>query len=299
VEVTISLDTATVMIGDHIQLSVDLSAPPGTRIEQIDYSLWEEEGPLELLDLGPLNTIQEAPRLLQQQEARYITFDSGYHRLPPLAVVYRSESDGPLDTVYSGDLGLQVFTLPVQEEADIRDNKDIIEEPFHWLDAWPLYVLLATAVLLFLFWRWWRNRQRTEVVVPPPPPPPPHVTALQKLAALAEAKAWESGAIKAFQSDLTHILREYLDERFSLTTLEATTPETLAQLRKIDFAAEHYNEVKRILEQADLVKFAKAIPALAVHPKALTAVRKLVEATREEPSLTEPDLPNEGTAADS
>ncbi|RMF03122.1 MAG: hypothetical protein D6772_02555, partial [Bacteroidetes bacterium] len=234
VQVSVSLDTATVMIGDHIKLTVDIAAPPGTRIEQIDYSRWEKEGPLELLDLSPLNTIAEQPRLLQQQEARYITFDTGYHRLPPLAVVYRTGVDGSLDTVYSTDLGLQVFTLAVQGESEIRDNKDIIEEPFHWTDAWPLYIVVVLILLGLLFWQAWRRRKmrQEELKAPPPPPLPPHVIALNKLDALAADKAWERGQIKAFQSDLTHLLREYLDARYGLKTLEATTAESLQQLRQ-------------------------------------------------------------------
>lgn len=296
VSVSTNLDTAAILIGDHLKLSVNIAAPPGTSIQEIAYGKWEEDSAVELLDMGQLNTVAEQPQLIQHQELLLTSFDSGYHVLAPLAVIY--EHNGQRDTAYSDDLGLTVMTIPVQVDTDIRDNKDIIEEPYNWRDAMP-YAIGALVALLIIGLIWWlAGRQPKIEVAPPPPPIPAHETALEKLDTLAAAALWEKGEIKTFQYELTYVLREYLDDRYTLSTLEATTPETMDQLRGTTLTEEQQTSLKAILDQADMVKFAKAIPPIDVHPRALEVVRTLVEQTKVLPVIqTETEAPDENTEA--
>jgi hypothetical protein len=286
VSVRVSLDTASIMIGDQLGLNVQIAAPTGTRIQQIQFGEWEKAGKVEIMDLGPLSTIAETPELLQQQRVLFTTFDSGYHRLPPLQVIY--ELNGIVDTARSGNLGLRVFTLPVTEDTPILANKDIVTEPLNLRDLLPYGLGILAVVLLGLGWWKWSGRKPKKATSPPPPPVPAHVLALEKLTALEQAASWQHGEAKAFQSELTYILREYLENRYQVHALEATTPEILVQLRTIAAVPDHTAEIKSILETADLVKFAKAVPPLEVHPRALAAVRDFVMATQALPVEEEP-----------
>ncbi len=58
-------------------------------------------------------------------------------------------------------------------------------------------------------------------------PDPAHVIALRDLERLMSEKLWEKGEIKAYYTRLTEILRQYLENRFSVYSLEMTTDETL------------------------------------------------------------------------
>lgn len=284
--VQVKFDNAHILIGDHIQLTVDIAAAPGTAIEAIGYAQWAE-GKVDVLEEGPLNTIVEAPQLLMQQQIRLTSFDTGYHRMPPLEVIY--SLNGVRDTARSSNLGLTVATVPVEEEAELRDNKDIIAEPFGVLDALPY--LLAALLVGFVIWYVLRRRARTHAVPAalPSPPAPPHVIALEKLDALAAAAAWERGDIKVFQTELTYVLREYLEARFNINALEATTPEIMRDVQRTPLATDHADALKEVLDTADRVKFAKAVPPVAVHPAALAAVRAFVVATAAVPAPADND----------
>lgn len=288
VSVRVSLDTATIMIGDQLGLNVQIAAPTGTRIQQIQFGEWEKAGKVEIVDIGPLTTVAETPELLQQQRVLFTTFDSGYHRLPSLAVIY--ELNGVTDTARSGNLGLRVFTLPVTEDTPILANKDIVTEPINFRDLLPYGVGILAALLLGLGWWKWSGRTAKKAAVLPPPPVPAHVLALEKLAVLEQVASWQHGETKAFQSELTYILREYLENRYQVPALEATTPEILVQLRTIAVESDYATAIKDILETADLVKFAKAVPPLEVHPRALVAVRDFVTATQAQPEEEAPAI---------
>lgn len=278
VRLNINLDKNAIMIGDHLGLTINIAASPGISVQNIAYGDWADEGKLELLDIGELNTVAESPELILQQELLLTTFDTGYLRLPPLMLTY--EMDGISDTIYSSNLSLLVNSMKVQDEAPITENKDIIKEKLNWRDILP-YVLALVAIVLAGLFFWRRSTQKTPTVAAPPPPPPPaHETALNKLSVLEKQAIWEQGKIKQFQSELTYVLREYLENRYDIQALEATTPEITQQIKKIALASTTQQQLKSILDTADMVKFAKAQPPLTVHPEALSSVKAFVLETR-------------------
>jgi hypothetical protein len=63
---------------------------------------------------------------------------------------------------------------------------------------------------------------------------------------------------------LTEILRLYLENRFSVNSLELTTDETLTMLLHSGFKkGKDFELLKNILEEADMVKFAKYNPEVS------------------------------------
>lgn len=292
VNVNMDLDSTVIFIGDHLGLTINIAAPPNAAIKNINYGQWADAGKVELLDMGDLNTIATEPELLLQQRLVFTTFDSGYHRLPSLEVIY--ELNGIQDTARSSNLGLTVATIPVQEDADIMANKDIIKEQINLLDFLPFVLgLLVIAIIIGFIWRASAVRKRKAMPpAPPPPPVPAHIIALKKLDELEAAATWKTGDIKGFQSDLTYILREYLENRYDLQALEATSPEIVKDLQHLKLDED--GALRAVLNTADMVKFAKAIPAEAVHAQSLTQVRNFVTTTKYTPAA--PGLGNEQLA---
>lgn len=284
--VDIGLDSTTLLIGDQLGVSINLAIPAGSEVETINYGKWAEAGKVELLDIGELNTVSEGPPVLLHQRLLLTTFDSGYHYFPPLEVIYTR--NGVRDTARSADLAMTVATIPVPREATIRDNKDIIEERINWLDLLPFAVGAVLVVMLILFlWRL-AGRAPARKKTPPPPPKPAHLIALEQLDKLEAEAIWQKGEIKAFQSELTHILRAYLEGRFSMQALEATTAEIRQAMKEQGLDVE--GTIHAVLSTADMVKFAKAKPGDEVHPAALQTVREFVLATRQpEPAPEESD----------
>jgi len=212
------------------------------------------------------------------------SFDSGFWAIPPFAFV----QDG--DTVGTEPLLLTVETVPVDTAAGFRDIKDIAELPFSWRywwkQNWP-YVAGAAgliAVLAFVVWRLRNRPVRTDVPEPVTPPLPLHERVLQALDDLERRRLWQDGQVKEHHSELTDILRGYIEERYGVPALERTTDELLGELRVSPMTRDAQESLGNLLRLADLVKFAKYTALPAENEQALRTARELVVRTRPQPS---------------
>ncbi|MGK0333622.1 MAG: hypothetical protein ACI974_000438, partial [Paraglaciecola sp.] len=156
--------------------------------------------------------------------------------------------------------------------------KPIIEEPLNLLDFWWLFLLLIVAGLGYLLYVIQKRRQAD--APPPPPPPPAYIVALDALKELEGKELWQQSQTKEYYSELTHILREYLEGRFDVQALEMTTRQITDKLSKRnDFDKVQAKELGNLLEISDLVKFAKARPAVELHAEGMDRVRAFVKET--------------------
>jgi len=63
--------------------------------------------------------------------------------------------------------------------------------------------------------------------------------------------------VKEYYTSLSHIIREYLEFAFFVKTLEMTTEEIERFSGNFPFASATKDEWKKVLKQADMVKYAK------------------------------------------
>jgi len=129
------------------------------------------------------------------------------------------------------------------------------------------------------------NKPVEEVYVAPPKA---HEVALEKLQLLRAKELWQQGKIKEYQSELTYIVREYLEERFEIQALESTTVEIVQELEQKDITEEHKTELTDMFRMADMVKFAKATPPVEVQSTLLNKAIQFVEKTKQE-VIVEPE----------
>ena len=116
------------------------------------------------------------------------------------------------------------------------------------------------------------------------PPEKAHEKALRLLKELEARQLWQSGRIKEYYSELSDIVRIYLEERFSIPAMEQTTDELLALLKKQNDSRTELRkarpELKLILRTADLAKFAKANPLPDEHSACMAAALQMVQLTQ-------------------
>jgi len=77
---------------------------------------------------------------------------------------------------------------------------------------------------------------------------------------LKNKKLWENGKVKLYHSELTYIVRMFLEKRFGLLALEMTSGEILKAVEPHLKGEDMTDSLKVIFELADLVKFAKFSP---------------------------------------
>jgi uncharacterized BrkB/YihY/UPF0761 family membrane protein len=165
---------------------------------------------------------------------------------------------------------LSVEATPAPEDlADMADIKEIIREPARWTDYLFWWYWLVAAVLLLVAARFLsRLLHRRQAMRARTLQAPPGDLARRRLERLEQQQLWQKGAYAAYYAELSHILREFLELRYGILALESVTEQILAQLAQTDFPKEALPEIEHFLRQAELAKFAKAVPAAGFHEQA-------------------------------
>ena len=109
----------------------------------------------------------------------------------------------------------------------------------------------------------------------------------EALTRLHSARLLEAGKHEEYYVRLSSIVRSYLESRFQLRAPEMTTEEFLqAAQRNPLVGASHRSSLSHFLGEADLVKFARYVPARDDAEGAYAAARQFVESTRPEPEVS-------------
>jgi hypothetical protein len=189
-------------------------------------------------------------------------FDSGVYTIPKQKIIIGKKA------FYTDSLKVWVNPVIVDTtKQKLFDIKPIRDVPKSRSKIWAylaffLLTLMAIAGLIFLFI--WRKKPLTDAEKTAALPP--YERARLALEKLNEDHYFQNENIKLFYSNLTLILRQYLDEKVYDQSLESTTDElvfrlkTLQAANQINLSENTLRNIETILKRADLVKFAKSKP---------------------------------------
>lgn len=266
VSVSAVLDSTLMIIGGQMNLTLTVTQPDDFAVE---FPLLVDTitKNVEIVEAAKPDTTIQNNMLNITQIVRITSFDSGLHYIPPIVFEYKKgELTGQQET---NSLALMVVNPfeSVDPQKGIFDIKQPINTPFtlaellkylHWVVAFMLF-----SALLVLGIHWWLKKRNPirDLLFKEKPKEPAHVIALRALERIKSEKLWQKGQVKLFYSQLTDTLRVYMEERFSFPAMEQTTPEILKSLKTVDLADDKLlPKVQKILETADLAKFAKYEP---------------------------------------
>ena len=282
-QVNLSVDRTEIIIGDQLNATITIDAAREPLWLNRD-AVWPDSIPGIEIVSGPetktTGTTLSATWTLA-------CFDTGYVMLPAVGLVFGS--GGNRDTVWTQHIPIKVSPV-APDSMGLADIKDIYHHPFNpaYYIRYIPYLLIALA-LTALYWYWWKRRKRTVVETEVEIVLLPHEWAFKALDQLAEQKLWQCGEIKAHYSQLTGILREYLERRFGIHAMEQTSNEILAQLKGIQLSPTLISDTSDLLSAADLIKFAKADPGMDMHAATTERVRRFVRETIPAPVQHETD----------
>jgi len=270
-----ALDSTDLLIGDQVQLRVQVKHSADIQVNDLDVSVLENAEGFEVNQVSAWDTLGTG---LLQKNIIIQSFDSGYHFIPPIPVQYNR--NGESQKVTTRQLAFSVNTI-ARDSLELAPIKPIEEEARKLEDyIWLIAGILAIALIIGVV-RYFMKRKEGEITtIVPEIKLPAHELALQQLAALKAEKLWQSGEVKAYHSRLTRIIREYLENRYSIQALEMTTHQILDQLASLDFDASWRDRLQEMLQAADLVKFAKATPAVEFHERMMEYAEQFVEETK-------------------
>lgn len=258
--VSATLDSTTLFIGDQTDLHLRAIGEVG---EQVTMPVLDKEliPGVEIVDRTIVDTISLKDGRVQYDQYLTVTsFEDSLFYIAPLPFVSGD------DTVWSDGLTLNVvqpFEMDTTDMA-ITDIKGVYKAPIWWwgIFRWVLLAVLLAGVgvagyyLITYLQRRKLEEAGNEVVTEPLRPA--EEVALEKLDAIKEKKIWQQGQVKEYYTQLTDVVREYIARRFEVSSVEQTSDETLRDIRPLlSERKDLYDQLRKMLTLADLVKFAK------------------------------------------
>ena len=258
--VSATLDSTTLFIGDQTDLHLRATGEVG---EQVTMPMLDKEliPGVEIVDRTIVDTLTlKDGRVQYDQYLTLTSFEDSLFYIAPLPFVSGD------DTVWSEGLTLNVvqpFEMDTTDMA-ITDIKGVYKAPIWWwgIFRWVLLALLLAGVgvagyyLITYLQSRKREEEGNEVVTEPLRPA--EEVALEKLDAIKEKKIWQQGQVKEYHTQLTDVVREYIARRFEVSSVEQTSDETLRDIRPLlNERKDLYDQLRKMLTLADLVKFAK------------------------------------------
>ncbi|MFO0680839.1 MAG: hypothetical protein U0234_02255 [Sandaracinus sp.] len=247
------------MTGDIVTAIVTVTLPEGDDVGVPH----QEFGDLELHDQRHTDSL-DGDRRTYVFELDFLMLEPGDHELPPIRLRIVT-ADGAVGTAHTESRMIHVGSLIANEpDAQARPASQpvpVMQDDYTLAYVFGALGLLALGALIaWLVIRWW---QRQPKALPPPPPPrPAWELALEKIEGLKKRlpTALAEGKQVEVVDGVSDALREYLGARFDFNGLESTTDEVIARVRHQRLGPIALEEIVALLGDADLVKFAKAVP---------------------------------------
>jgi hypothetical protein len=251
--VKVQIETSNIRIGEQFNLKISVN-----EIENVILPKLQLKG-LEVIDSAKLDTLRNM--LIQ----KYIItgFDSGSFYIPQQQVYVKNQA------YLTDSLLINVATIAI-DTTKIKKYpiKSIKKEPYVF-DDFKIYIYLLIAALIIIgFWVYWFviRKRKMEEETPTYIALPPYDEAIFKLNELDDKLLWQNNKIKEYYSELTDIIRGYIERQLKVPALEKTSDEILEMLENfhnadsLDTDKETIKKLRNLLREADLVKFAKSKP---------------------------------------
>ncbi|MDC7994876.1 LPXTG cell wall anchor domain-containing protein [Altibacter sp. HG106] len=253
-QVESSVDTTLIRIGEEIQYTIEVSA------DTTDLVLFPEGqsfAPLETIESYKTDTLRQDARYRLVKKYGLTQFDSGAYTIPSQRV-FINDIAYPTDSVAVEVRDVAVDTTQ-QKMFTIKPAVEVKNPPIDW-KKWLLWIGLVALILggiAYLFYRKKKKEAEKEVVLEP------YEEAMVSLHSLDQSNWLKEGNSKTYYSQLTEIVKRYLDREVDDRAQESTTDELIFRLQmhkdagELDLDTATLKKLDAVLKRADLVKFAK------------------------------------------
>ncbi len=258
-QVTSSIDSTSIKIGEQIIYKIEVETDT---VNPVIFPEGQTFMPLEMIESYQPDTTKYDAKYKLIKKYGLTQFDSGKYVIPKQKIIIGGK------TFATDSMLVEVNDIVVdttkQKLYDVKPMIDVKKPSSNWW-LWVLLTIALVATIGFLvYWFVWRKKPLTEEEKIAQLPP--YDRAKLALKQLDETKYLERAEIKEYYSELTFIIRKYLDEKVYDKALESTTDQLIDRLNllqegnQIELSKDDIKNIEAILKRADLVKFAKSAP---------------------------------------
>ena len=261
-------------LAETFRLRLELTCPSEYTVRPDTSSF--SNGTFEVLQIKKLSSGTEGALKTEVFDLDVSAFAIGISTFP--ATTWLLSAGTELKEARSPAVPLEILPLfDTKKEPDgIRD----IQPPFKFIPWLGLLAGLAAAALAARYiYRQYKNRPGLAgggYTASAADLRSPYEKALAALAELCASKTWEEGKVKEFYSRLSDIFRTYLDAQFRIKAELMTTNDITRELRGTGADIKTVIKTREMLENADLVKFAKFKPGEKERDAAVGALKDLL-----------------------
>lgn len=257
-KVETSIDTTKNKIGAQFNLTLRTNVDT---LSQVTFPGGTTFGAMEVIRNYKVDTVKKDNRYELIKKYGLANFDSGSYQVPRLKVIINGKS------YFSDSIRVDVAPVAVDTlKQKLFDIKPVAEEAS---GGWMIWLWIALGILacgiggaiVYLLVRKAQQKQVEEEIFKTP-----IEKATTLLSNLEKKELVQRGEVKDYYSQMTDIARTYIEEVIHIPAMESTTAELIPALRaaalqkNLPVSADTFENLERVLQQADLVKFAKSRP---------------------------------------
>ena len=215
-----------------------------------------------------------------------VCWTPGDHASPSAAISFL-DPDGQPQTLLVEPIPIQIKSVLSEEDTQKKDIKPQANLPRPPIWGWILVAVIAASMIYgLILWLLQRRKRASENTMDndlPYDPRPPEEIALTELARIESLDLPSQDEFQHHYTLVSDCIRRYFEARFNIPAIDRTTNEFLHEINQATLNRPVLHSVSSLLNEADLVKFAKAIPTLSAARQLIQQARALIEIARPAP----------------
>ena len=252
------VDTTSIRIGEQINYKINIKLDS---LDEINFPKAKDFAPFELINEFKVDTNYLDKKFIISKQFALTFFDSGTYYIPSQKL-----------SLLNKEIKLDSFKVTINPikidttKQGLYDIKPIMKSNTKFDFLFWLYILIFIIVIctflyfknqIFSFFK--INKLDVEYFTP-------YEKAVTELSKIKDLNYLSEIDIKTYYSDLTFVIRNFIEEKIIDNALECTTKELIQKLsllktsKKLNFSNSTLKNIEDVFSRADLVKFAKYEP---------------------------------------
>lgn len=260
-KISATLSRNHIKIGETVELSIKTTSLPQATVVFPNEKNFRT---FELIEQTAIDTLKTENQWEMVKKYTLIQFDSGVHTIDPLHVfIDKKAYKTPAYKVQVTDVSVDTTKQPMYDiKATIETEKEKSSSLGYWI-AIGLAIILA--ILSYFIVKYIQGKNLTEE----DHYRTPLEKLIKKLKNVDAKKQVINGDIKGYYSEITYLLRDYIEEVLEIPAKESTSTELIQNINQmikkgaLKLNKEIVKKLDVLLKTADLVKFAKVEPAFS------------------------------------